>query len=117
MIDAQAGDGWIVPAVLAATLLDDPAAAEAAWQATAPLCPGGADRPDDGTWLRAARLGPADPEIGKAARLCFTAAVAALADSGADPDGRLRGALTAYADRYTEQGRCPADDLLEGPDQ
>ncbi|MFJ1706939.1 ergothioneine biosynthesis glutamate--cysteine ligase EgtA [Kitasatospora sp. NPDC088346] len=117
MVDAQDGDGWIVPTVLAATLLDDPAAAEAAWQATAPLCPGGDDQPPAGMWQRAARLGPADPEIGKAARVCFTAAVAALADSGTDPDGRLRGALTAFADRYTERGRCPADDLLEGTDR
>ncbi|MEV4613037.1 ergothioneine biosynthesis glutamate--cysteine ligase EgtA [Kitasatospora sp. NPDC049258] len=127
MVDAQDGDGWIVPAVLAATLLDDPTAAEAAWEATAPLCPSGGDQPAAGTWLRAARLGPADPAIGKAARRCFAAATAALADSatatatdpdpGPGPGGRLRGILTAFAERYTEQGRCPADDLLEGADR
>ncbi|WP_371494432.1 ergothioneine biosynthesis glutamate--cysteine ligase EgtA [Kitasatospora sp. NBC_00374] len=121
MVDAQDGDDWIVPAVLAATLLDDPAAAGAAWDATAPLCPDGGDQPSAEMWLRAARLGPADPEIGKAARICFAAAATALAGSGSngegDGDGRLRGTLAAFAERYTEQGRCPADDLLEGLDR
>ncbi|MFG2848588.1 ergothioneine biosynthesis glutamate--cysteine ligase EgtA [Kitasatospora sp. NPDC048296] len=114
MIDAQQGEGWIVPTALAATLLDDPAAAEAAWEATAPLCPGGAPQPSAEVWLRAARLGAADPELGKAALACFTAALAALADTGADRDRQLGRALHAFAVRYTERGRCPADDLLEG---
>ncbi|MEZ0092301.1 ergothioneine biosynthesis glutamate--cysteine ligase EgtA [Streptacidiphilus sp. EB129] len=132
MVDAQDGDGWIVPAVLAATLLDDPAAAEAAWAATEPLCTGGSTQPTAEVWLRAARLGPADPAIGEAARACFAAAEAALTTApatsapattasattvGADPGGLLRDALSAFALRYTEQGRCPADDLLEGLDR
>ncbi|WP_406287635.1 ergothioneine biosynthesis glutamate--cysteine ligase EgtA [Embleya sp. NBC_00896] len=111
MIDAQRGDDWVVPATMAATLLDDPAAAEAAWAATEPLCPNGSAVPADSVWTRAARLGPADPELGKAVRACFAATENALADSGA-PD-RIRCAVAEFGRRYAERGRCPADDLLE----
>ncbi|WP_168220756.1 ergothioneine biosynthesis glutamate--cysteine ligase EgtA [Streptomyces sp. RFCAC02] len=110
MIDAQPGDGWIVPLAVARTLLDDPAAASAAHRATEPLTDGGPlPRPD--LWLRAARNGPADPLIGPAARACLAAAGAAL---GRDPgDAPLHEAVAAFADRYTERGRCPADDRLD----
>lgn len=112
MIDAQRGEDWAVAAALAATLLDDPAAAGAAWEATEPLCRDGAAVPTAEQWSLAARLGPADPVIGKAVRACFSAADAAMAGSGAPAD--LRAALAAFALRYAERGRCPADDLLEG---
>jgi glutamate--cysteine ligase len=111
MIDTQRGEDWAVAAALAATLLDDPAAAGAAWEATEPLCADGAV-PTAEQWSLAARLGPADPVIGKAVRACFGAADAAMADSGAPAD--LRAAVAAFAQRYAERGRCPADDLLEG---
>ena len=115
MIDAQGGDGWTVPLALAATLLDDPAAARATWEATEPLCPNGAVVPPEAAWSRAARLGPADPVLGKAVRSCFEAGLAALAPTGADPELRRLGEqVAAFALRYAERGRCPADDLLEG---
>jgi len=110
MIDAQHGDDWVVPAVVAATLLDHPAAAQAAWEATEPLNP---DRDAADLWTRAARLGPADPALGKAVRACFAATETALADT--DAPHELRSAVGAFARRYAEQGRCPADDLLERP--
>ncbi|MEZ0089708.1 ergothioneine biosynthesis glutamate--cysteine ligase EgtA [Streptacidiphilus sp. EB129] len=112
MIDAQRGDGWTVPLVLAATLLDDPAAAYAAWDATEPLCPNGSVLPPEPVWWRAARLGPADPALGKAVRACFSAALGALADSAVEAE--LREGVAEFALSYAERGRCPADDLLEG---
>ncbi|MGK5532525.1 ergothioneine biosynthesis glutamate--cysteine ligase EgtA [Streptomyces sp. URMC 129] len=113
MIDAQPGDGWLVATAVAAVLLDDPVAADAAYAATEPLCGGRAVPPSE-VWTRAARLGPADPAIGKAARACFAAADAALADSGAL--ARVRRAVAEFADRYPERGRCPADDQVDEPD-
>jgi glutamate--cysteine ligase len=111
MIDAQDGDGWIVPTVLTATLLDDPVAADAAYAATEPLCPDGRPVPCDDVWRRASRIGLADPDLAKAARACFAAAGSALARSGA-PAG-LRHALDDFAERYPERGRCPAQDQLD----
>ncbi len=111
MIDAQCGDDWVVAATLAATLLDDSTAAEAAWVATEPLCPDRAAIPPPAVWTSAARLGPADPTLGKAVRACFTAVETALSHSGA-PE-QLRSAVAEFGRRYAERGRCPADDLLE----
>ncbi|MCL2730728.1 MAG: ergothioneine biosynthesis glutamate--cysteine ligase EgtA [Actinomycetia bacterium] len=115
MIDAQDGDDWIVPTVLAATLMDDPVAAATAWAATEPLCADLGDPvdplPRDEVWRRAARIGPADPDLAKAARTCFAAAESALARSAAP--AALRQALASFAERYPERGRCPADDQLD----
>lgn len=111
MIDAQSGDGWQVAAALTATLLDDPAAADAAYEATEPLCGGSSPLPRYAVWLRAARLGPADPDVGKAARACFSAAEAALSRA-ATPAPLLR-AVTDFIERYPERGRCPAHDRLD----
>lgn len=112
MIDAQPGDGWQVALAVAAVLLDDPAAAAAAWAATAPLCRDGeGDLPAPGTWARAARLGPADPVIGAAVRDCFAVAQAALPAAG--PLAPLHRAVAAFARRYPDRGRCPADDHLD----
>ena len=122
-IDAQPGDGWIVPAAVTAALLDDPlaaqqamAAAEALWhQPGRPGWPGGQDRRADRRpgrpWLRAARHGPGDRQISEASRRCFEAAEAALGRAGAP--GPVRQAVSAFAERYVGRDRCPADDLLE----
>ncbi|MFD9001461.1 ergothioneine biosynthesis glutamate--cysteine ligase EgtA [Streptomyces sp. NPDC059582] len=111
MTDAQTGDDWIVPTVLAATLLDDPAAADAAYAATEPLCQGTRPVPSDDVWQRAARIGLADPDLAKAARACFAAADGALARPGAS--AALRQALADFAERYAERGRSPAHDRLD----
>lgn len=113
MVDAQSGDRWAVPLALAATLLDDPVAAEAAHAATEPLTRG-RPHPPTAVWLRAAQRGPADPELGRAVRACFAAADAGL---GRDPHAAgLRGVVADFADRYAARGRCPADDHLH-PDR
>jgi ergothioneine biosynthesis glutamate--cysteine ligase EgtA len=123
MIDAQPGDGWVVPVAVVSALADDPVAADAAMAATEPVwrsgpsgaaagqriapAPGGNVSP----WLRAARHGMADPQLATAGRLCFEAAEASLARSNAPAE--VRAAVGAFAELYVNQGRCPADDILD----
>ncbi|HEX4833266.1 MAG TPA: ergothioneine biosynthesis glutamate--cysteine ligase EgtA [Trebonia sp.] len=110
MIDAQRGDGWIVPLAVATALVEDERAAETAMAACEPLAAG----PGGDPWLRAARLGPSDPVIGRASRECFAAARDALDRM------EVPAAIGAVVDHFTEQyvarDRCPADDLTR-PDE
>ena len=105
MIDAQPGDGWIVPAAVATALAGDERAADAALAAAEPVWAA------HGPWLRAARSGPADPDISRASRECFEAADAALGRAGAPAP--IRQAVADFTERYVLQDRCPADDQLE----
>jgi glutamate--cysteine ligase len=112
MIDAQPGDGWVVPAALTAALFADHRSADAALAALEPLAsavtePG----PRGRAWTRAAARGMDDQVLRRAALGCFAAADAALARSGVD--GQLRTVLAEFAERYPARGRCPADDLLD----
>jgi glutamate--cysteine ligase len=102
MIDAQPGDGWIVPLAVTTALLHDEEAAGRALAATRAL-------PGD-QWLRAARLGPSDPAISRASRECFAAARAALDRMGVP--GRITTVVDAFIKQYVERDRCPADDLV-----
>jgi glutamate--cysteine ligase len=126
MIDAQPGDGWIVPLAVTSALLDDELASEAATAAADRLWAGhgrvgewplslaadGAGGADgENPWPRAARLGPADPAIARASRECFAAARSAL-DRMAVP-AEITTAVDAFIERYVSRDRCPADDLLE----
>ena len=111
MIDAQPGDGWIVPLAVCWALLSDAAAGEAALAAVAPLWGGAAVTGHDGPWLRAARRGPADPLIAAASRECFTVAGEALDRAGVPRD--ITAAVDAFGEAYVSKDRCPADDLLE----
>ncbi len=106
VIDAQPGDGWVVPTAVAWALLSDPQAGDAALAATEPLWSGGGD-----PWLRAARSGLADTGIARAARACFDAAQGALRRSHV-PASLIR-AVEDFEERYVQRDRCPADDLLE----
>ncbi|MFF8771154.1 ergothioneine biosynthesis glutamate--cysteine ligase EgtA [Kitasatospora sp. NPDC015120] len=113
MIDAQPGDGWVVPTALVTALLDDPLAGDAALAALEPLQPPRDDPrpPRSDLWRRAAALATADPGLRRAALACFAAADAALGRlPGAE---RLRATVAAYAERYPARGRCPADDQLD----
>lgn len=103
VIDAQRTDSdWVAAFAFVTALVDDPVAADRAREA---LCP--VSGPD---WVRtAARSGMSDPVLVKAARGCFEAALEALAGS---PDAGLREELTAFAARYPDRARCPADDTL-----
>ena len=111
MIDAQPGDGWIVPAAVVTALADDAQAADAAMAAAEPVWDGSPPDAQD-PWLRAARHGPADPRIGQASRQCFEAADAALARTGAPAP--IRRAVADFTEHYVMNDRCPADDQLDG---
>jgi ergothioneine biosynthesis glutamate--cysteine ligase EgtA len=104
MIDAQPGDGWIVPLAVATALLHDPVAADLALAATEPLAEAGGD-----PWLRAAWLGPADPAVARASLDCFAAARAAL-DRMSAPEA-ITAAVDDFIETYVTRGRCPADDM------
>ena len=109
MIDAQTGDGWVVPAAVVAALADDPRAADAARAAAEPVWDHSPDAQDP--WLRAAMHGPADPAISRASKECFAAAAEALGRSGAPAP--IRQAVADFTERYVLRDRCPADDQLE----
>jgi ergothioneine biosynthesis glutamate--cysteine ligase EgtA len=109
MIDAQPGDGWIVPLAVAAALIDDPRAADEAMAATEPLAASGGD-----PWLRAAWLGPSDPAIGRASRECFAAARGALDRMGVP--AAITTAVEAFIEDYVSRDRCPADDAEYAPE-
>jgi glutamate--cysteine ligase len=110
MIDAQPGDGWIVPLAVSSALLSDAKAGDAALAAVEPLWDGRSPG-DEGPWVRAARLGPADPAISRASRECFAAAREALDRMNAP--AAITGAVDSFIDQYVTKDRCPADDLLE----
>jgi glutamate--cysteine ligase len=116
MIDAQLGDGWIVPAAVVMALTSDARAAEAAMAAAEPVWAQFRDAGDHmgsiGPWLRAAGCGPADLTISRASKQCFEAAEAALSRSGAPAP--IRQAVADFTERYVLKDRCPADDQLEG---
>jgi ergothioneine biosynthesis glutamate--cysteine ligase EgtA len=122
MIDAQPGDGWIVPLAVTSALLGDEQASDAAmaagerlWAGHGPAgewSPGrAAANGGENPWPRAARLGPADAAIARASRECFAAARSAL-DAMAVP-AEITTAVDAFIERYVSKDRCPADDLLE----
>jgi glutamate--cysteine ligase len=128
VIDAQAGDGWIVPAAVVTALLDDEAASERAmaaaevlWHQASTACGGDfGDEPGAGggtgwdcgsPWEWAARHGPTDPIIGDISVACFEAAESAL--GRLDAPAAVREAVGTFAERYVARYRCPADDRLD----
>jgi glutamate--cysteine ligase len=98
MIDALPEPYWPVPIAVVAALIDDPLAAEAAFEASEPA----ADR-----WHEAARDALTDPVLARAARRCFEAARDALPRLGASA---LVPLVDDYTERFVARGRCPADD-------
>jgi len=83
---------WPAVAAAAATLMDDPVAADLAAEATEPTA---------GRWRDAARAGLTDPPLAAAARRCLEIA------AGRAPAG-LGGAVGDLA-ALVESGRCPGD--------
>jgi glutamate--cysteine ligase len=94
-LDAAPEPWWPALAAVTATLLDVPAAADAAAAATEPVA---------GAWDRAARQGLTDPALHAAAVACLEAAVSHA------PAG-LKREVTALAERVV-RGSSPGDDLL-----
>ncbi len=118
MIDAQRGDGWIVPLAVVSALFGDDragddalAAVERLWAGHGPAGEWPSGQPNGNPWPRAARLGPADPAIAEASRECFAAARSAL-DRMAVP-APITAAVDDFIEHYVGRNRCPADDLLE----
>ncbi|NUT35616.1 MAG: ergothioneine biosynthesis glutamate--cysteine ligase EgtA [Hamadaea sp.] len=104
MIDAQAGGQWTVPFAVAAALLTDDRAADAAAEACEPL------RTLPHLWQEAARRGLKHPALARAAQRCFDAALDALPVLGVDAQITRR--VAWFAETFTARGRCPADDVL-----
>jgi glutamate--cysteine ligase len=94
-LDAAPEPWWPALAAVTATLLDDPAAADRAAEASAPVV---------GQWDRAARLGLADDALRTAARGCLAAALEA-APPALVPEVAALAALV-------ERGRSPGDAVL-----
>jgi glutamate--cysteine ligase len=101
MIDRLPDPWWPVPVAVAATLLAHPAVALRAYPQLA------ATR---GLWLEAARHGLEHPVLAETAGICLRLVAEAL--DGSPDDKELADLVRAYAERYTDRGRCPADDLL-----
>ncbi|HWC09953.1 MAG TPA: glutamate-cysteine ligase family protein, partial [Acidimicrobiales bacterium] len=104
MVDAQPDPWWQVPLAVAAGLLLDPDAGEEARRAAV-----AAGVTDAG--LDAARVGLAAPPLAASARACFAAATAGLRRLGV-ASAVLEG-VAAYAERWVDRGRTPADDVLD----
>jgi ergothioneine biosynthesis glutamate--cysteine ligase EgtA len=104
MIDAQPGDGWIVPLAVVTALLEDGKAADEALAATEPVTASSGD-----PWLRGAWLGPSDAVLARASRECFAAAHGALGRMGVP--AAITAAVDAFIENYVSRDRCPADDL------
>lgn len=102
-LDALPTPFWHVAAAVVYGLLFDEEAGHRALEAA---------RGTEDLWVDAAQLGLGHPALAAAAPAVFTAAVEGLErlDVGA---GSIE-AAAAYLDRWTDRGRCPADDLHEG---
>lgn len=102
-LDGQRLADWPVAVAVSTVLHDDPRARAAAVEAS---------RPAAGRWGEAARCALADAPLGAAARDCLQLAGEALARMGVS--AALQQAVGEFAARYTNRGRCPADDLGAG---
>jgi glutamate--cysteine ligase len=102
MVDSLPRPWWRVPVAVAAALVYDAEAGEAAAQAAW----------DTGDlWVEASRSGLAHPDLAGAARACFRIALQALRGMGAGT--ATLDAVGGYLDRYVDRGRDPADDVLD----
>jgi glutamate--cysteine ligase len=102
-IDAQPDDWWMVPVAVIAGLLGDAHAADQARADCVSI---------EGRWRAAAQLGVTHPELRRSATGVLLAAVGALRRDPAN--GLLADQVEGYLERWTAQGRCPADDPPPG---
>jgi glutamate--cysteine ligase len=99
-LDAQRGNGWVVPLAVLYALVEDAAASDHVFQIT---------EQTENRWLDAARLGLHDPALRSAAIALLAAATESLDRSSAPPWIVER--VVRFTDEYTRAGRCPGDDL------
>lgn len=102
MLDAQSGDGWVVPVAVVAALMDD----EVTSDAVASLIGRAATAPRRQDWIDAARHGLADPDLGDLARRVIRLALAGLRRLGVSPE--VFGAVERFAESHTLRGLSPA---------
>lgn len=103
-LDAQrSAADWSAALALVWALVTDPVAADLAREALRPVSA------DPTAGDRAARDGVRDPQVARAARGCFEAALAGLGRLGLRPE---QAALDEFVARYLDHGRNPADDTL-----
>jgi glutamate--cysteine ligase len=102
MIDMVPDPWWRAAVATSSALLMDPEGARRATAAAAPA---------SGLWEEAARSGLEHPAIARAARDCVEIAIETLERTRAD--ATTLAVTSAYHDRYTARGRCPADDRLD----
>jgi glutamate--cysteine ligase len=96
-LDAQPGDGWIVPTAVVWALTATGAARDQAMAAVERV---------GNRWVDAARYGVSDIALGLAARRLVEIALDGLAGQPA----HIRARVAEFAERYTLRGRSPADD-------
>lgn len=99
-LDAQRGDGWLIPLAVLYALVEDAGATDQALKVSEATA---------GRWLDAARYGLADGNLAAAASALFEVATESLVRSTAPSWVAER--VACFADVYTLRGRCPADDL------
>jgi glutamate--cysteine ligase len=107
-IDAQPGDGWIVPLAVITALLSNTTAGEQAMDAAASVWHA-CRRRGHHTWTWAAFCGLEDSVIATASPRCLDAAIQALPGLGAGT--AIAAAVSQFAERYTARRRSPADDI------
>jgi glutamate--cysteine ligase len=105
-LDAQPGDGWLVPVAVTTALLDDPVAAAGALAA---CCD------SDESWSEASVFGLRDDTLRRAALTCVDLALDALTRMAVGPD--VLAAVARFRDAHPARGRSPADDLADRFDQ
>jgi glutamate--cysteine ligase len=108
-LDAQPGDGWVVPLAVLSALLDDPIAADIAAGAAESLAQAGSQ-----AWSEAARYGLADPAMRTAAIAILDASIGALRRTNAD--AAIVERVEDFFQTYTVKGRSPADDGTLSPE-
>jgi glutamate--cysteine ligase len=99
-LDAQRGDGWVVPLAVVYSLVEDADAGSRALEAVEPTI---------GRWLEAARQGLANPNLAAASITLLDLATESL-DRAGQPSWLIE-RVARFADDYPRRGRCPADDL------
>lgn len=103
MIDMLADPWWQVAAALTWSLLADEDALEAVEEACTPA---------DGLWTEAAVGGLRHPALRASSLQCFFAGLDAMHRLGIERS--TINAAQRFAERFTLQGRCPADELVDG---
>ncbi|MFR9731626.1 ergothioneine biosynthesis glutamate--cysteine ligase EgtA [Saccharopolyspora sp. MS10] len=88
-LDAQGGDGWVLPAAALVALFHRESAVDAVLELAAPAA---------GRWVPAARLGLADPVLARVARAVLELACRCLDELGEAPD-----VVTALADWHARR--------------